>query len=275
MNMRRIARIVSPTPVSDGAGVKIERLIGTRELDHADPFLIFDAFGSEHGADYIKGFPDHPHRGIETVTYMLAGRMRHGDNQGRSGELGPGDVQWMTAGRGIVHSEMPLQEDGLMRGFQIWVNLPKSHKMMPPRYQGILAADIPVVEPAPGMRAKVIAGDFAGVEGAVRGILADPLYLDLALEAGARAEVPIAPGHTAIAYAHAGTPRIGGDRLETGQLAILSDGEAVALEAEAPAQLLLFAAKPWNEPVVRYGPFVMTSREEIVQAVEDYQAGRF
>jgi len=275
MQMRGMRRIVSPTPVTDGGGVNMERLIGTRGLDHVDPFLLFDAFGSERGADYIQGFPEHPHRGIETVTYMLAGRMRHGDNQGRTGELGPGDVQWMTAGRGIVHSEMPLQEDGLLRGFQIWVNLPGSHKMMAPRYQDIPASQIPVSEPAPGLRAKVIAGEFAGTQGAVEGILADPLYLDLGLEAGACVDVPIAPGHTAIVYAHAGSPRIGGQELQTGQLAVLGEGEAARLEAEAPAQLLLLAAKPFNEPVVRYGPFVMTSREEIAEAVQDYQAGRF
>lgn len=274
--VRSIARIVAPKPVSDGAGVRMKRLIGTPELDHVDPFLLFDAFGSERGADYIKGFPDHPHRGIETVTYMLAGRMRHADNKGNSGELGPGDVQWMTAGHGIVHSEMPLQEDGLMRGFQIWVNLPGSHKMMPPRYQDVPADSIPVLEPATGVRVKLIAGEFAGMEGAVRGILADPLYLDLHLDPGARVTLPVPAGHTAIVHAYEGDLEIADSALANDCLAILSDGSEVSIAAKGgDAKALLLAAKPWGEPVVRYGPFVMTTREEIIEAVQDFQAGRF
>jgi len=273
---RRIARIVAPRPVSDGAGVRMNRLIGTPELDHVDPFLLFDAFGSERGADYIRGFPDHPHRGIETVTYMLAGRMRHADNKGNSGELGPGDVQWMTAGRGIVHSEMPLQEDGLMRGFQIWVNLPGSHKMMPPRYQDVPADAIPVVDAAPGVKAKIIAGGFAGRQGAVRDILADPLYLDLHFAPDARLILPVPAGHTAIVHAYEGDLEIGGSRLATDCLATLSNGSQASIVAGGDgAKALLLAAKPWGEPVVRYGPFVMTTRQEIVEAVQDFQAGRF
>lgn len=277
MSERNVRQIVAPREVSDGAGVRIRRLIGTPELDHVDPFLLFDAFGSERGADYIKGFPDHPHRGIETVTYMLAGRMRHADNQGRTGELGPGDVQWMTAGRGIVHSEMPLQEDGLMRGFQIWVNLPGSHKMMAPRYQDVPAESIAVAEASPGVSAKVIAGEFAGREGAVRDILAEPLYLDLAFAAGAALTLPLAEGHTAIVHPYEGAVEIAGERVAAGHLAVLGEGAAVRLAAAAaaPPRALLLAAKPWNEPVVRYGPFVMTSRQEIIEAVQDYQAGRF
>lgn len=275
MRQREIVRLVAPKSVTDGAGVRIRRLIGTPELDHVDPFLLFDEFGSERGADYIKGFPPHPHRGFETVTYMLEGRMRHEDNHGRSGDLGPGDVQWMTAGRGIIHSEMPQQEDGLMRGFQIWVNLPRSHKMAAPRYQDIPASAFSVVAPSDGIKVKVIAGRFHETEGAVRDIVAEPLYLDIALEAGARLDVPVPAGHSAIAFTHRGRAFLGGNALAEGHLAVLGDGDHLQINAEEDAALILLAARPFREPVVRHGPFVMNSRDEIVQAIEDYQSGRF
>jgi len=275
MAERQIVHIQAPRAVSDGAGVRIKRLIGTPDLDHVDPFLIFDAFGSDRADDYIAGFPPHPHRGIETVTYMLAGYMRHEDNQGRSGDLGPGDVQWMTAGRGIVHSEMPRQQDGLLRGFQIWVNLPRAKKMTEPRYQDIPARDIPDARPAEGVTLRVIAGTFGDIAGAVTGIAADPLYLDIALDAGATLEVPVPEGHSAILHPYEGSARVAGQAVAEGHLAVLGDGGRIALSAEAPARLLLLAARPWREPIARYGPFVMNSREDIVQAVQDYQAGRF
>jgi len=275
MAERQIVHIQAPRAVSDGAGVRIKRLIGTPDLDHVDPFLIFDAFGSDRADDYIAGFPPHPHRGIETVTYMLAGYMRHEDNQGRSGDLGPGDVQWMTAGRGIVHSEMPRQQDGLLRGFQIWVNLPRAKKMTEPRYQDIPARDIPDARPAEGVTLRVIAGTLGDIAGAVTGIAADPLYLDIALDAGATLEVPVPEGHSAILHPYEGSARVAGQAVAEGHLAVLGDGGRIALSAEAPARLLLLAARPWREPIARYGPFVMNSREDIVQAVQDYQAGRF
>lgn len=277
MTERALARIVAPHEVSDGAGVRIRRLIGTAALDHVDPFLIFDEFGSDSADDYIAGFPPHPHRGIETVTYMLAGAMAHRDNHGNEGRLGPGDVQWMTAGRGIIHSEMPMQDKGLMRGFQIWVNLPAAEKMTAPRYQEIAAADIPEIQPAPGVRVKLIAGKIGNLEGAVRGIAARPLYADLRLAAGASVTLPVEPGHAAIAFAHDGDALIGGQRLAAGHLAILEEGDHVVLAAPAgaPAGLLLLAARPWREPIYRHGPFVMNSREQILGAIADYQAGRF
>ncbi|GAB4124970.1 MAG: pirin family protein [Rhodothalassiaceae bacterium] len=279
MRARRIARQVAPVLVSDGAGVRIRRLIGTPELDQVDPFLLFDAFGSDRGSDYIGGFPPHPHRGFETVTYMLAGHMRHEDNQGHMGILGPGDVQWMTAGRGIVHSEMPAQQDGLMRGFQIWVNLPKSHKMTAPRYQEIPAADIPTIAVEPGAKVRLIAGRFGNVTGPVRDIIAEPLYLDIRLAPGATLEIPTAAGHNGIVHVYEGRVRVGGDALPAGHLAVLEDGTSVHVAAdaggEAEAGLLLLAAKPFREPVLRHGPFVMNSREEILEAIEDYRAGRF
>lgn len=277
MNERSIARIVAPREVSDGAGVRIRRLIGTPALDHVDPFLIFDEFGSDSADDYIAGFPPHPHRGIETVTYMLAGAMAHRDNRGNEGRLGPGDVQWMTAGRGIVHSEMPMQDKGLMRGFQIWINLPAAEKMTEPRYREVVAADIPELLPAPGVRVRLIAGRAGGQEGAVRGIAARPLYADVRLDPGASVELPVETGHAAIAFAHAGDALIDGQRLAEGHLAILGEGDHVVLAAPAdrPAALLLLAARPWREPIVRHGPFVMNSREQILEAIADYQAGRF
>jgi redox-sensitive bicupin YhaK (pirin superfamily) len=276
---RSVIKLVPSQQTSDGAGVKLNRSLGSQLLPDLDPFLLLDMFGSEQGADYIAGFPDHPHRGFETVTYMLDGRMRHQDNAGNGGTLGPGGVQWMTAGRGIVHSEMPEQEDGLMRGFQLWVNLPATDKMCPPRYQNLEADEIPEVVTKDGIRIKVIAGEVAGTPGAVTGIAVAPLYLDLALPAGGRYTVDIPAGHTAFAYPYEGTVTIGdGEPVNAagGTLAILGDGDSVTVAAaNGPARLILVAGKPLNEPIARYGPFVMNSREEIMQAFQDYQAGRF
>ena len=278
---RRVVSTVRGQPTSDGAGVKLTRVIGQRELDTLDPFLMLDEFRSDSASDYIGGFPNHPHRGFETVTYMLAGRMRHGDNQGNSGLLTPGSVQWMTAGRGIVHSEMPEQENGLMWGFQLWVNLPAKGKMTAPRYQDIAPERIPETEPAAGIHARVLAGRLGDVQGPVGGVAVEPVYFDLALEPGAHFAPPLPAGHNAFAYVYAGSVDIGpadaSRRIERGELAVLErDGGDVLLSAGAePARMILVAGKPLNEPVAKYGPFVMNTQEQIVEAIRDYQSGRF
>ncbi len=277
MSTRTVMHRVRGQPTSDGAGVRLTRIIGQDALDMLDPFLLLDEFGSDKPGDYIAGFPEHPHRGFETVTYMLDGRMRHGDNQGNSGVLGPGSVQWMTAGRGIVHSEMPEQEEGLMRGFQLWVNLPAKDKMCAPRYQDIEAGKIPEIEPLSGVRLRVVAGRFGDTEGPVRGIATEPLYLDIALQAGTALTVPVSTGHHAFAYVFEGGPvTLGGVPLGRNELAVLSDGDEVTLRVtNDPARVLLVAGRPLHEPVARYGPFVMNTKAEIVEAVEDYRKGRF
>jgi redox-sensitive bicupin YhaK (pirin superfamily) len=252
--------------------------MGTPRLDHFDPFLLLDEFRSDDPNDYIAGFPDHPHRGFETVTYMLAGRMRHGDNQGNKGLLGPGAVQWMTAGRGIVHSEFPEQEEGLMWGFQLWVNLPAKDKMTAPRYQDIQGESIPELDLGGGVRARVIAGELGGTEGPVGGVATEPVYYDLALEPGSAHTVAVPEGHNVFVYVYEGAALVGpedaAERLERGELGLLSHGSAVRIAADGAARLILVGGRPLNEPVARYGPFVMNTREEIYQAFEDYQAGR-
>lgn len=273
---RQVVRLSQGQPTSDGAGVKLNRVIGNQALSELDPFLLLDEFRSEDGADYIGGFPDHPHRGFETVTYMLAGRMRHGDNKGHSGLLRPGSVQWMTAGRGIVHSEMPEQEDGLMWGFQLWVNLPAADKMTAPRYQEFEPDQVPVVALPGGARAHVVAGKIAGVTGPVAGIATAPTFLDVELPAGVSAAIDLPLGRNAFAYPFVGAARIGDRVVPRGTLAVLGSGNRVLLGAEAvPARVLLVAGQPLNEPVARYGPFVMNTPEQIRQAIADYQAGRF
>lgn len=279
MSSRTIARRVRGIPASDGAGVKLTRVIGQPMLDSLDPFLLLDEFGSDSATDYIAGFPDHPHRGFETVTYMLDGRMRHRDNHGNSGLLESGSVQWMTAGRGIVHSEMPEQQHGLMRGFQLWVNLAAKDKMTEPRYQDIAPSRIPVVEAAPGVQVRVVAGEAFGVRGPVDGIAIEPVYLDIAMQPGARLTVPLPEAHAAFAYVFEGEAvQLGDGVLGLRELGVLSQGGAVDLavgKQAKPARVLLVAGRPLNEPVARYGPFVMNTREQIAQAVQDYQAGRF
>jgi redox-sensitive bicupin YhaK (pirin superfamily) len=275
---RRVVAAIRGRPASDGAGVKLTRVIGQPALPDLDPFLMLDEFGSDKGADYIGGFPDHPHRGFETVTYMLAGRMRHGDNQGNVGLLRPGSVQWMTAGRGIIHSEMPEQEEGLMQGFQLWVNLPAKDKMSKPRYQDIDPENVPVVERADGTKVKVLVGSFDGVRGPVTNVATDPLYLDITLPAGVKASVPVAAEHNAFAYVFEGTARIGSEAqlVERGQLAVLSLGDGVTVEGGPKGgRLILVAGRPLREPVAKYGPFVMNTPAEIHQAIADYQAGKF
>ncbi|HET6913415.1 MAG TPA: pirin family protein [Rhodanobacteraceae bacterium] len=277
MTSRTITRRVRGIPTSDGAGVKLTRVIGQRALEMLDPFLMLDEFGSDSATDYIAGFPSHPHRGFETVTYMLEGRMRHRDNAGNEGLLESGSVQWMTAGRGIVHSEMPEQDHGLMRGFQLWVNLPAKDKMSAPRYQDIAPEKIPSVEPAQGVRVRVVAGELLGARGPVSGVATEPVYLDVALEPGAQVEIPIPATHNAFAYVFEGDGvQVGTETLARSELGVLSPGDSVLLVAgDKPARVLVVAGKPLNEPVAKYGPFVMNTPEQIVQAMQDYQAGRF
>jgi quercetin 2,3-dioxygenase len=276
---RTVARLITGQPTSDGAGVRLTRVIGTAALPDLDPFLMLDEFGSNEASDYIAGFPDHPHRGFETVTYMLAGRMRHRDNQGNSGLLLPGGAQWMTAGRGIVHSEMPEQEEGLMRGFQLWVNLPARDKMTAPRYQDIEPDRIPEVTLQDGTRVRVVAGTVGGRQGPVSAVATDPIYLDVALAPGGRFDHELPAGHAAFAYVYEGAVAIGappaGTAVARGRLAVLSPGRRVAVTAGAAARFILVAGRPLGEPVVKYGPFVMNTADEIRQAVRDYQSGRF
>ncbi len=275
---RPVARLVRGVPVSDGAGVRLNRLIGTPQLEDVDPFLMLDEFRSDDAADYIAGFPDHPHRGFETVTYMLAGRMRHADNRGHEGRLDAGSVQWMTAGRGIVHSEMPEQENGLMWGFQLWVNLPGKDKMTTPRYQEIPPEQIPTAALPGGVTVKVIAGAIAGVRGPINGIATDPTMFDIALPANGRFSVSLPKGHSVFLYPFIGDVEVGepATRLAHGHIALLGEGGAVAIKApQGEARVLLVAGRPLGEPVARYGPFVMNTPQEIRQAVTDYQLGRF
>ena len=261
---------------SDGAGVRLTRVIGNPQLPDLDPFLMLDEFGSDKPGDYLAGFPSHPHRGFETVTYMLDGRMRHKDNHGNEGLLTPGSVQWMTAGRGIVHSEMPEQEHGLMRGFQLWVNLPARDKMGEPKYQEFGADRIPEATPAPGVRVKVIAGRVGDVEGPVSQPATDPTYLDVALEPGASFEHALPAGHNAFAYVYEGAVDPGdGEPAMKGDLLVFGPGESVGFTAKGNARLILVAGRPLAEPVARYGPFVMNTKEQIMQAFVDYQEGRF
>lgn len=277
MTDRHITRRIRGTDTADGAGVKLKRIIGQPGLDALDPFLLLDEFRSDDADDYIAGFPEHPHRGFETVTYMLAGHMRHHDNHGNSGDLTPGSVQWMTAGRGILHSEMPQQENGLMWGFQLWVNLPAADKMTVPRYQDIGAERIPVVRPAAGVEVKVIAGEFGGAIGPVEGIVTAPVYLDIALQPGAALTLDLPAGHHGFAYVFEGEHAlVGGEALRRSELGVLSDGTQLQVAgADKPSRLLLVAGRPLNEPVARYGPFVMNTPAQIQQAIADFRAGKF
>lgn len=274
---RTIDQIVSPLSTSDGAGVKIQRAIGTPTLDHLDPFLLFDVFGSEKGADYIAGFPDHPHRGFETVTYMLNGKMRHRDSSGNEGLLESGGAQWMTAGRGLVHSEMPEQSDGLMKGFQIWVNLPAAQKMIDPRYQDIAPDEIAVRDLDGKGILKVIAGEVLGTVGPVSDIVTRPLFIDVTLNAGAELTLPVSQDKTALLYVFEGSLHLDCEDIETDRLVILEDDgdELVVRGGKNGGRFVLLAADPIGEPIARHGPFVMNTREELYQAFEDFQNGRF
>lgn len=280
LRSRRLTRVVRGTPASDGAGVKLNRVIGTQQVPDIDPFLMLDEFRSDDAGDYIPGFPDHPHRGFETVTYMLAGRMRHADNHGHSGLMEAGSVQWMTAGRGIIHSEMPEQQDGLMAGFQLWINLPARLKMTAPHYQEFPAEAIPQVAPAAGVNVKLIAGELAAQAGPVHGIATQPLYWDIGLAAGTAWQAPVPATHQAFIYVFEGDvlagPEASRHAIQRGQMAVLGEGDTLELTGgSAGARLLLVAGLPLREPVARYGPFVMNTAEEIHRAFEDYRNGRF
>jgi quercetin 2,3-dioxygenase len=276
---RSVRRVITGMPTSDGAGVKLRRVIGQPQLPDLDPFLMLDEFGTDRAEDYIAGFPDHPHRGFETVTYMLDGRMRHKDNHGNEGVLVPGSVQWMTAGRGLVHSEMPEQERGRMRGFQLWLNLPARDKMTAPKYQEFGPERIPTAAPAPGVTVKVIAGSAAGIVGPILQPATDPTYLDLALEAKAEFVQGLPPDYAAFLYVFEGEVTVGEEAkpVRTGELAVLSEGAQIRLRgsSSATARAILVAGRPLKEPVAKYGPFVMNTREELQQAFVDFQNGKF
>ncbi|WP_045770311.1 pirin family protein [Xanthomonas albilineans] len=276
----RILRTIRGHATADGDGVKLTRVIGGAELPELDPFLLLDEFGTDRAEDYIGGFPSHPHRGFETVTYMLDGRMRHKDNHGNEGLLTPGSVQWMTAGRGLVHSEMPEQESGRMRGFQLWVNLPAREKMTAPRYQEFAPERIPLIQPAAGVTIKVIAGQIGEVHGPIAQPATDPLYLDIALAADARWSYLLPSGHNVFAYMFEGAAALGEGEaarsLSAQTLAVLGGGDLLQLQAgEQGARLILVAGRPLREPVARHGPFVMNTRQELMQAFVDFQEGRF
>ena len=275
---RAVSKVLSGIPATDGAGVRMTRVIATEALDHFDPFLLLDEFRSDDPGDYIAGFPDHPHRGFETVTYMLAGAMKHGDNKGNTGLLGPGSVQWMTAGRGIIHSEMPQQQDGLMWGFQLWVNLPSGQKMVEPRYQDIPASAVPETSVGDTVTARVIAGELNGVNGPVSGVATEPFYFDVRLEAGAGAAIPTPADHNVFAYVYKGALDIGagqGSTVRRGEIALLTTGSSVSVNSDESTRFILVGGRPLNEPIARYGPFVMNTPDEIRQAIMDFQAGRF
>ncbi len=274
---RTVQYLIPPVEMSEGAGVRIQRTIGGPYQENLDPFLLLDQFRSDDANDYIAGFPGHPHRGFETVTYMLAGLMRHEDSSGAGGTLRPGGVQWMTAGRGIVHSEMPEQEQGLMAGFQLWVNLPAEQKMCPPRYQNVEPDAVPEVIRDDGVKIRVVAGEAEGVRGAVNGIAVDPVYLDVTVPAAATLDYPVARGHTAFCLVIEGEVGIGGTDTGEGVAAVLVDGDRVRIEngAGAAARVLLIAGRPLKEPIARYGPFVMNTRAELEQAFRDFQSGTF
>ena len=276
---RQVTNILNGSATSDGAGVSLRRYIATPELDMLDPFLLFDMFSSDNPDDYIAGFPPHPHRGFETVTYLLHGNMRHKDSAGHEGVIRSGGVQWMTAGSGIEHSEMPEQDNGLLQGFQLWVNLPAAQKMMPPRYQELEPQQMPV-EHHEGTHIRVIAGETArGNSGPVTNIAAQPIYFDVTMIANNIFEQTLPEQHAAFIFVVEGELEIAGNsanRLITkNQLAVLSAGSQLKISAKIVSRFLLIAGKSFNEPVARYGPFVMNTREEIEQAFRDYRSGQF
>jgi hypothetical protein len=274
MTLRTIRQRVSAFEVTEGAGVTVHRSIGTPALKNLDPFLMLDHFGSDDPDEYIAGFPDHPHRGFITLTYMLDGRMEHRDSMGNRGDLKAGGAQWMKAASGVIHSEMPKQTNGLMRGFQLWINLPAREKMSDPAYQEFSAAAIPEVA-QDGARVRVLGGEFGGSRGVIDDPVTDVLYLDVALAAGAGFELPLDDARNAFVYVFEGSARLAGEALTQHTLAVLGSGDTVEIAAgEAGARFILVAGRPLGEPVVQYGPFVMNSREEIEQAVADYRDGR-
>ena len=275
---RGVERLVAGQATSDGAGVKLTRVLAQPLQRRLDPFLMLDAFGTDDPDDYIGGFPDHPHRGFETVTYMIAGRMRHRDSTGHEGLLSNGGVQWMTAGRGIVHSELPEQEAGRMEGFQLWLNLPAADKMRAPWYRDIQGDAIPEFTTPGGVTVRAIAGASHGVAGAMRRDVTEPLYLDLHFAPGAAFRQALPAAHNAFVYVYRGALALGDAAVPAQRMAILkNEGDGAALQAtgDAPARALLIAGRPLGEPIAQYGPFVMNTQQQIFEAVEDFRAGRF
>jgi quercetin 2,3-dioxygenase len=275
---RTVERLISGEATSDGAGVKLTRVLTQPLQRRLDPFLMLDAFGTDNPQDYIGGFPDHPHRGFETITYMIAGRMRHRDSAGHEGLLQNGGVQWMTAGRGVIHSELPEQEDGRMEGFQLWLNLAAKDKMRAPWYRDIQSTEIPEFATADGAKVRVIAGRSHGVDGAVQREVTEPLYVDVAIPAGTTFAQALPASHNAFVYVYRGDVEIAGTRVPLNRMAILdneADSDGVVLRASTAARVLIIAGKPLREAIAQYGPFVMNSNEEIHQAVRDYQSGKF
>ncbi len=282
MNARPVREIVEPQTVTEGAGVRLRRSIAIGRLNYLDPFLLFDHFGSDDPDDYLPGFPMHPHRGIETVTYMLGGVVHHKDSLGNSGTVGAGDVQWMTSGSGILHEEMPRPANGEMYGFQLWVNLPAKLKMTRPRYQEVRSVAIPRVAREGGVRIRVVAGEVEGVRGPVTEIHADPGYLDVSIPPGRSFGQPVSRGHAAFAYVFEGKGIFGGNvkgggiRIPSPSLAVFEDGDSVYVRTDRhPVRFLLVSGRPLGEPIARYGPFVMNTKEEIDQALADLHDGTF
>jgi len=274
---RGIERLFTGVATSDGAGVKLTRVLTGKLQRRLDPYLMLDAFGSDDPDDYIAGFPDHPHRGFETITYMLAGRMRHRDSAGNEGLLQNGGVQWMTAGRGVIHSEIPEQEDGVMEGFQLWLNLPAPHKMIAPWYRDFPSAAIPEYTTSAGVTVRVIAGDSNGVSGAVQREFTEPLYLDIHMPAGSNFATAIPATHNAFLYVYRGAVEVQGSAVATQRMGILenkADADGVMLSAAQDTRLILVAGKPLNEEIVQYGPFVMNTQEQIHDAIDDFRNGR-
>ena len=277
MSVIEIKKIVKAIETSDGAGVKLKRSMGIPELDFIDPFLMFDEFGSENKDDYIAGFPDHPHRGIETVTYMLNGKFRHEDSTGNKGDLGPGSVQWMTAAGGIIHSEMPIMKEGKLHGFQLWVNMPAKLKMGRPSYQNIEPKEIPEFKDQE-KKIKIIAGKYQDKIGPIKGISVDPIYIDVELEKDKIFNFIIPSSHNAFVYLVTGEIKIGNkkhDQLQNSNLICLQNGSDLKISAIKKSKFLVIAGKPIGEPIARGGPFVMNTKEEILKAVQDYHSGNF
>lgn len=282
MTIRPIIQVIRGLPTSDGAGVKLYRSLGQTQGIRLDPFLMLDEFGTENPDDYIAGFPPHPHRGFETVTYMLEGHMLHEDHMGNRGDLHPGDVQWMTAGRGIIHSEMPQQSEGAMRGFQLWLNLPAKEKMKPASYRDIPSQSIPQASNEQGIWMKVIAGEVQHADqvlrGPINGLSTDPIYLDLHIPAGKSIRLPINSSRSALTYIYEGQAELSTQQssqvIGAQHAVVFGEGDVIEIKAQDDLRCLVLAALPIREPIVQYGPFVMNTREEIEQAIDDYQHQR-
>jgi len=274
---RTVERLIQGIATSDGAGVSLTRVLTGKLQRRLDPYLMLDAFGSNDPDEYIAGFPDHPHRGFETITYMLHGRMRHRDSAGHEGLLENGGMQWMVAGRGAIHSEMPEQEDGLMEGFQLWLNLPAANKMAAPWYKDFPSSTIPEYTTQEGVTVRVIAGESNGIAGAVSREVTEPLYLDIHLPAGASFSTAIPATHNAFIYTYRGATQVAGTQVDVQRMGILSNTEGadgMTVSTTEPTRLILVSGKPLNEPIVQYGPFVMNTQEEIHQALDDFRSGR-